>query len=43
MCSSIERGYAPTEARELRAIASFHHPGGFAYGYVRMVKILSIK
>jgi len=37
MCSSIERGYAPSEARELRAIASFHHPGGFAYGYLRMV------
>lgn len=36
-CSTIERGYAPSEARELRAIASFHHPDGFAYGYVRMV------
>lgn len=36
-CSSIERGYAPSEARELRAIASFHHPQGFAYGYMRMV------
>lgn len=40
VCSSIERGYAPSEARELRAIASFHHPEGFAYGYVRMVFIL---
>lgn len=38
MCSSIERGYAPSEAREIRAIASFHHPYGFAYGYIRMVK-----
>lgn len=36
-CSSIERGYAPGEARELRAIASFHHPLGYAYGYIRMV------
>lgn len=36
-CSSIERGYAPSEAREIRAIASFHHPYGFAWGYIRMV------
>ena len=36
-CSSIERGYAPGEARELRAIASFHHPHGYAWGYIRMV------
>lgn len=27
-CSTLERGYSPSEARELRAIASFHHPGG---------------
>lgn len=40
-CSTIERGYAPSEARELRAIASFHHPYGFAYGYIRMVKFYS--
>lgn len=37
VCSTIERGYSPSEARELRAIASFHHPGGFAYGYIRIV------
>lgn len=37
VCSSIERGYSPSEARELRAVASFHHPGGFAYGYIRIV------
>lgn len=36
-CSTIERGYAPSDATELRAIASFHHPQGFAYGYIRMV------
>lgn len=40
VCSSIERGYAPSEARELRAIASFHHPGGFAYGYIRMTQLV---
>ncbi|XP_015118809.1 uncharacterized protein LOC107042324 [Diachasma alloeum] len=39
-CSSIERGYAPSEARELRAIASFHHPQGFAYGYMRMTQLI---
>lgn len=36
-CATIERGYSPAESRELRAIASFHHPLGFVYGYVRMV------
>ena len=41
-CSSIERGYAPGEARELRAIASFHHPLGYAWGYIRMVCFISI-
>ncbi|XP_046973148.1 uncharacterized protein LOC124539833 isoform X2 [Vanessa cardui] len=39
-CSSVERGYSPTEAREIRAIASFHHPGGFAHGYVRMTQLV---
>ncbi|PZC73227.1 hypothetical protein B5X24_HaOG209907 [Helicoverpa armigera] len=39
-CSSIERGYSPSEARELRAIASFHHPGGFARGYIRLTQLI---
>ncbi|KAJ9574059.1 hypothetical protein L9F63_008585 [Diploptera punctata] len=39
-CSSIERGYAPGEARELRAIASFHHPLGYAWGYIRMTQLV---
>ncbi|KAJ8709474.1 hypothetical protein PYW08_009478 [Mythimna loreyi] len=39
-CSSIERGYSPSEARELRAIASFHHPGGFAWGYIRLTQLI---
>ncbi|XP_044006416.1 uncharacterized protein LOC122851330 isoform X2 [Aphidius gifuensis] len=39
-CSSIERGYAPSEAREIRAIASFHHPYGFAWGYIRMTQLI---
>ncbi|XP_053619640.1 uncharacterized protein Rsod [Plodia interpunctella] len=39
-CSSVERGYSPSEAREIRGIASFHHPGGFAYGYIRMTQLI---
>lgn len=39
-CSTIERGYSPSEASELRAIASFHHPQGFAYGYVKMTQLV---
>ncbi|KAL1137771.1 hypothetical protein AAG570_009467, partial [Ranatra chinensis] len=39
-CGTIERGYAPSEAREIRAIASFHHPNGFAYGYIRMTQLI---
>ncbi|XP_031842214.1 uncharacterized protein Rsod isoform X2 [Nomia melanderi] len=39
-CSSIERGYSPSEASELRAIASFHHPQGFAYGYIKMTQLV---
>ena len=36
-CASIGWGYAPSEARQVAAIASFHHPAGYAYGYVRLV------
>ncbi|XP_075237952.1 superoxide dismutase family protein Rsod [Lycorma delicatula] len=39
-CGTIERGYAPSEARELRAIASFHHPFGFAWGYIKMTQLI---
>jgi hypothetical protein len=39
-CSTIERGYSPSEARELRAIASFHHPDGYAYGYLKMKQLV---
>lgn len=31
-CGTIERGYSAKESRESRAIVSFHHPNGFAYG-----------
>lgn len=39
-CSTLERGYSPNEAREIRAIASFHHPAGFAYGYIRFTQLI---
>uniref|UniRef100_A0A8D8WQN7 Superoxide dismutase copper/zinc binding domain-containing protein n=1 Tax=Cacopsylla melanoneura TaxID=428564 RepID=A0A8D8WQN7_9HEMI len=39
-CSSIERGYAPVEARELRAIASFDREDGFVYGYVKLTQLI---
>ncbi|XP_025833804.1 uncharacterized protein LOC108743229 [Agrilus planipennis] len=39
-CSTIERGYSPSEAREIRAIASFHHPDGYAYGYFKMKQLI---
>ncbi|XP_061393687.1 uncharacterized protein LOC133329207 [Musca vetustissima] len=39
-CSTLERGYSPSEAREIRAIASFHHPTGYAYGYVKMTQLI---
>lgn len=39
-CSSLERGYSPQESREIRAIASFHHPKGHAYGYMRFRQLI---
>lgn len=39
-CSSIERGYSPSEARERRAIVSFHNPNGFAFGYMRFTQLI---
>ncbi|XP_037029000.1 uncharacterized protein LOC119069178 isoform X1 [Bradysia coprophila] len=39
-CSTLERGYSPHEAREIRAIASFHHPYGYAYGYIRFTQLI---
>lgn len=40
-CAPLVRGYSPSEARELRAVASFHHPGGFAWGYVRFSQLVT--
>lgn len=40
-CSTLERGYSPSEAREIRAIASFHHPAGFAYGFIKFSQLIA--
>ncbi len=39
-CASIGWGFDPDEATEIRAIASFHHPNGFAWGYVRLRQVV---
>lgn len=39
-CSTFDRSYNPKESREIRAIASFHNPKGYAYGYVRMKQLI---
>lgn len=39
-CSTLERGYSPQESREIRGIASFHHPKGYAYGYMRFTQLI---
>lgn len=38
-CGTIERGYSTKESRETRAVASFHHPLGFAYGINKFYNI----
>ncbi|KAF2367020.1 Superoxide dismutase copper/zinc binding domain [Trinorchestia longiramus] len=39
-CGNIVWGYAPSEARQVSAIASFHHPLGYAWGYIRMRQLI---
>jgi hypothetical protein len=39
-CATVGWGFDPDEAREVRAIASFHHPDGFAWGYVRLRQVV---
>lgn len=36
-CGNIVWGYSPAEATQVSAIASFHHPKGYAWGYIRLV------
>ena len=39
-CSTIGWGWDPDEARQISAIASFHHPKGFAWGYIRFTQVI---
>lgn len=39
-CSSIGWGWDPDEATQVTAIASFHHPLGFAWGYIRFSQVI---
>ena len=39
-CASVGWGFDPDEATEVKAIASFHHPDGFAWGYVRFSQVV---
>ncbi|KAF0312829.1 Cell surface Cu-only superoxide dismutase 5 [Amphibalanus amphitrite] len=40
MCGNILWGYSPAEARQVTAIASFHHPHGYAWGYIRFSQLV---
>eukprot|EP00095_Tigriopus_kingsejongensis_P007890 snap_masked-scaffold720_size106930-processed-gene-0.10 protein:Tk07890 transcript:snap_masked-scaffold720_size106930-processed-gene-0.10-mRNA-1 annotation:"hypothetical protein L798_15715" len=39
-CASIGWGFDPDEAREIRAVASFHHPNGYAWGYIQFSQVV---
>ncbi|XP_063614256.1 uncharacterized protein LOC134787421 [Penaeus indicus] len=39
-CGSIGWGYSPAEARQVSAIASFHNPQGYAWGYIRLRQLV---
>lgn len=39
-CATIGWGFDPDEARQIQAIASFHHPNGFAWGYIRFSQVM---
>ena len=39
-CSSIGWGWDPDEASQVTAIASFHHPDGYAWGYIRFSQVV---
>ena len=39
-CSSIGWGWDPDEADQVTAIASFHHPNGYAWGYIRFSQVV---
>ncbi|XP_040583567.1 uncharacterized protein Rsod [Lepeophtheirus salmonis] len=39
-CATLGWGFDPDEAREVRIVASFHHPNGFAWGYIRFRQVI---
>ena len=39
-CSTVGWGWDPDEAKQVTAIASFHHPNGFAWGYIRLSQVV---
>ena len=39
-CASVGWGFSPSEAKEVRAIASFHHPNGYVWGFVRFRQVI---
>ena len=39
-CASIGWGFSPSEAKEVRAVASFHHPNGYAWGYIKFRQVI---
>ncbi|XP_037076792.1 uncharacterized protein LOC119097959 [Pollicipes pollicipes] len=39
-CGNILWGYSSSEARQVTAIASFHHPKGYAWGYIRFSQLV---
>jgi len=39
-CGNLGWGYSRSEATQVSAIASFHHPLGYAWGYVRMRQLI---
>ena len=38
-CASLGWGFDPDEATQISGIASFHHPNGFAWGYIRFRQV----
>jgi len=40
LCGTLGWGYSPSEARQISGIASFHHPKGFAYGYIKFKQVV---
>ena len=39
-CASLGWGFDPDEAKQVSSIASFHHPNGFAWGYIRFRQVI---